>query len=121
MIVKGLCTVCGEMGVLVVSPSSRQNKRGNHNYDRDGVCPACARKMASSMGEFISIARQEAGLTQYNITELTGISWRHLSPVENGQRGCTIETIIKIADACGCSIDHLIGHDVKSKGVKTNC
>ena len=54
-------------------------------------------------------ARLDAGYTQQQIQDITGVDRRNLSKYENGKLEPNIETIGKLADFYAVSVDWLIG------------
>lgn len=52
-------------------------------------------------GVFLAGARYREGLTQVQLSELTGIPRRHLSEMENGKRPIGKQTAKKLAEALG--------------------
>lgn len=59
------------------------------------------------MGEKLRAARKAAGLTQVELAEKVGCKQKDISRWENG-RPMTAETLKKIANALGCSMDDLV-------------
>ena len=110
---KGICTICGSVGPLVVCRAARKNRNGRASPQRDGACPRCARMMAQSVPEFISIARQEHQLTQQQLASLLGVSFSTVSGLENGHTKASLELLIKIADALSLPLDTLVGRTPK--------
>ena len=61
-----------------------------------------------SIGRNIKIAREKAGLTQEQLSEMIGIGPKSLSAVERGTVGISIATLQKICNALPVSSDALI-------------
>jgi transcriptional regulator with XRE-family HTH domain len=59
----------------------------------------------------IKLIRETKRLTQLDLARKAGISQATLSLLEMGKAIITIETLIAIADAMGCSLDYLIGRE----------
>ena len=55
--------------------------------------------------------RKERNLTQEELGELIGISKVSISNYENGLQKPTVETLVLLAKALDCSINHLLGLD----------
>lgn len=58
--------------------------------------------------------RMENGLTQAELSEMTGLKQQYLSSLENDKRdilGISTGNSLKIAHALGCTIEALIGLD----------
>ena len=53
---------------------------------------------ANESGTCLVAARNKKGLTQANLSELTGIPRRHLSEMENGKRGIGKKTAQRLAE-----------------------
>ena len=54
-------------------------------------------------------AREDRGLTQSQVSKITGISSGTISNYELGECTPSFESIIKLANAYNCSIDYLAG------------
>ena len=50
------------------------------------------------MGERIRIAREAAGYTQENLSELIGVSSQYVSDLERGVVGTSVPTLVKLCD-----------------------
>ena len=62
-----------------------------------------------TVGERIRILRKEAGLTQKQLGEKLGVSASMIGQYETNSRKPKLETLIKIADYFGVSIDYFVG------------
>ena len=60
------------------------------------------------VGVNIQTARSKAGYTQEQMSELIGVTPNHLSAIERGVSGASLENIQKICKLLGISADHLI-------------
>ncbi len=69
-----------------------------------------------TMGLRIKEKRKSLKLTQEEIAEMLDISVKHLSEVERGLTGLSIENLIKLSNILGVSIDYI----VKGKADKNN-
>lgn len=56
-------------------------------------------------------ARKKAGYTQTQLADMLGIKNTTLSGYEVGDSDPKSETLIRIADICGCSVDFLLCND----------
>ena len=64
-------------------------------------------------GEIMRMHREKAGLSQYELAELSGIHQVTISALEKGRNsGGNLDTIELLADALGLSIDEYVGHEV---------
>lgn len=106
---QGICTICGREGPLVVCRAARKNRNGRASPQRDGACPRCARMMAQSVPEFISIARQEHELTQQQLASLLGVPLSAVVSLENRHTKVFPELLIRMADAFSMPLDTLVG------------
>jgi len=61
----------------------------------------------------LTMARRHAGLTQQQLSDLSGVSQRLISSIETGIREGSIETYQKLARALGVSVSYLTGEQVK--------
>jgi ribosome-binding protein aMBF1 (putative translation factor) len=55
------------------------------------------------IGQLLRAARLEADISVYELEAACGINGSHIYKIESGQRGCAVETLIKLAVACGVS------------------
>lgn len=60
------------------------------------------------MGLRIKSERKKRKLTQEQIAEKLNISVKHLSEVERGLTGLSVENLIKLSNIFGVSIDYLV-------------
>lgn len=83
-----------------------------------------------SIGKRIKTARQEAKLSQYQLSQLVDISTTQLSAFENGKRSIGLQNLAKIASSLNKTIDEIYFGDLeehsifssKNKGkLITNC
>ena len=72
--------------------------------------------MTTNIGKNIRKTREDRGLTQKELSELTGISVIMLSQYENGKRKPKHDNLIKIASALSCSPTYLMGYDESNFG-----
>lgn len=59
-------------------------------------------------GNRIRERRELAGLTQRQVSELTGLHEVTLSRVETGANTPSVETLMKLASALGCAVGDLL-------------
>ena len=64
-------------------------------------------------GQRVRELRIEKGLKQEELGSLIGISKQTISGIETGYRTTTLQTIIKMADVFGVSVDYLLGRTDK--------
>ena len=63
--------------------------------------------------------RIQKGVTQETLAEALNISFEHLSKLERGQRGCSIDLLLELGEYFNVSIDYLLtGRDYMSPTVK---
>ena len=58
--------------------------------------------------------RREKRLSQMEMAKILGLSYRGYQNIEYGYCETSYETLKKIADFFGCSIDYLLGHQTKN-------
>jgi transcriptional regulator with XRE-family HTH domain len=63
-----------------------------------------------AVGKRIKAARSEKGLTQDQLSELSGLNRVHLYRIETGQQSMTLRTLKIIADALDVKMRDLIGN-----------
>lgn len=61
----------------------------------------------------IKEARQLAGINQKELAKIIGVSAGTLSDYENGNHDPKSDCLAKIADACGVTVDFLLGRETK--------
>lgn len=62
----------------------------------------------NGIGARIRAIRKERGMTQEKLAEAAGIGSTHVSHVENGTTKLSVQTLIAIINALGCSADELL-------------
>ena len=60
------------------------------------------------IGTNIQVARENAGYTQEKLSELIGLTPNHLSAIERGVSGASLEVLEKLCLLLGVSADYLI-------------
>ena len=66
-------------------------------------------------GDAAVFARERAGLTRTDLANKAGVSYATVWFIENNERYPNLETVIKIVDALGISLDEYINHVVKGE------
>lgn len=66
------------------------------------------KKINIQIGTNIQIARENAGYTQEKLSELLDLTPNHLSAIERGVSGASLEVLQKLCLLLGVSSDHLI-------------
>ncbi len=56
-------------------------------------------------GRIIKQRRDILNITQKNLADVSGVTLRKLSDIENGVANPTLQTLVKLMDALGLSID----------------
>lgn len=70
------------------------------------------------MGIRLSSARKQAGYTQEQLGELTGLSIKMISAAENGHKAMRPENIVKICECLSISTDYLLkGEDAATSSI----
>lgn len=57
------------------------------------------------IGQSIATIRKEKGLTQEQLSQMTGLDRANIGKVENGRYNVSIDILGKICEALGCRID----------------
>jgi len=60
------------------------------------------------LGDRIRYYRTAAGLSQEKLAEIIDVSFQHMSNIETGKKGLSLDTIMKIAHALDVSFDQLL-------------
>lgn len=69
------------------------------------------------LGNRIRKTRMNCGITQEKLAEMVDISTNFMSLIENG-RNMSVETLVKIADALGVTVDYLLSDTMEVKSDK---
>lgn len=57
--------------------------------------------------------RESRGIKQQDIADSLGVNWRTYGSWERGERPLSVDMACKIADILDCSLDYLVGRDVR--------
>lgn len=57
------------------------------------------------IGQAIATIRKEKGLTQEQLSQITGLDRANIGKIENGRYNVSIDILGKICEALGCRID----------------
>ena len=60
------------------------------------------------LGEGLRLVRQERHLSQGDLARLAGVSPSAISQAEAGHRGLALDTLLKLSEALGVGLDHLL-------------
>ena len=63
-------------------------------------------------GEIMRMWRERAGLSQYELAELSGVTQKTIYALEHDKNNGSVTTVELLADALGLSIDEYVGHKV---------
>lgn len=74
----------------------------------------------ASIGLRIKHARNERGLTQEQLAETANVSRNHLSQVEGGEKGISLEMLVAISNALNASITDLLADNLTTSEVTTD-
>lgn len=61
-----------------------------------------------TLGECVHFLRKKAGYSKEQLAELLDITWQHLSNIENGRRGVSVDVLLKLRDIFHVSADYLL-------------
>ena len=67
-----------------------------------------------SIANRIKAARKAKQINQVELANLAGTDQGHISRIENGAKGASIEVLVAIAHALGMTISQLVGDDQRS-------
>ena len=71
--------------------------------------------LLKEIGARLSSARKQAGYTQEQLGEMTGLSIKMISAAENGHKAMRPENIVKICNCLSISTDYLLkGEDIST-------
>jgi transcriptional regulator with XRE-family HTH domain len=60
------------------------------------------------LGKRVAVLRKSAGLTQARLAELVGVQPEHISRIETGARGVSLETLANIAEVLDLQLHELV-------------
>lgn len=64
------------------------------------------------LGQRIREERQHLNLTQANLAESIDISDTYMGAIERGERGLTLDTLVKLSNRLGVTIDYLLSDSI---------
>ena len=68
------------------------------------------------IGRRVKFLRMERNIQQTKLAEMIGVSQTHMSNIENGNAGITLENLVKMASIFDCTIDSIVfGNDAIEK------
>lgn len=67
------------------------------------------------VGERVSKARDMRCLTQKQVAEMIGVNAVHISEIERGATGMSIDTVVALCDALNVTSDYILFGEVSSK------
>ncbi len=73
-----------------------------------------------SLGKRIRHFREKKGLSQYDLSDRTGISRSYLSRIENGQYNLSLEYLVMIANELAVSIEELLKDSLSTADKKSS-
>ena len=77
------------------------------------------------LGQRIQKARKSADMSQEKLAEILGLSVPHLSKIENGHKGISLETAVIIAHTFDLSLDGMVRESMsdfmKTFAAEVNC
>ena len=65
----------------------------------------------ADIGQCIRQVRDDLGMSQEDLEELSGVNISDISLIENGKRNATVLTLQKLADALGVSLARFMASD----------
>lgn len=66
----------------------------------------------TNLGQRIREERQKLNLTQEKLSETINVTTTYIGQIERGERRPTLDTLIKISNALGVSIDYLLRESI---------
>ena len=65
-------------------------------------------------GKRIRKLREKKGMTQEQLADMVGVSYKTINAIENGSRGTTVDTLDLLADGLGSTIDYIVKGTVEN-------
>ena len=72
------------------------------------------------MTNIVKSTRIERNMTQQNLANAAGITQSLVSQIEHGKRKASVNTLYKISQVLGCTIDDLVRGEMDAKGKTSN-
>ena len=72
-----------------------------------------------AFGKRIQKSRQFRGLTQEQLAEVLNVSRTHIAKMERGDRACSIDFLVELADALYVSTDYLLTGVASQESIKS--
>lgn len=76
--------------------------------DEHGAAQLAALGSGTRSGTALAAVRMQRGLTQAAMAELAGVSASAISQAERGQRGLSVDTLVRLAAGLGVTLDELV-------------
>ena len=99
------CDAIGRNAAEAVSEARRLVGLGNQTFTLEDHLTA--------MGRRINSIRTSRHMTQKDLADASGLDRTYISMVERGKQNLTIGAVLRIADALGVPIGHLLGTDTR--------
>ena len=65
-------------------------------------------KVPMSLGERVAYVRQERGMSQEDLCQVSGVSTQKISAIENGRGNTRTDTVVNLANGLQISTDYLL-------------
>lgn len=72
------------------------------------------------MTNIVKSTRIDRNMTQQNLADAAGITQSLVSQIEHGKRKASVNTLYKISQVLGCTIDDLVRGETDAKGKTSN-
>ena len=89
-------------------PVRDPRKAGVAHDDTPSLQPRDPETLLRLLGTTIRQSRQYQGLTQKGLAAKTGLDNSYIGEVERGERNVSVLNVVRIADALGLSVSHLL-------------
>ena len=99
-------------------PSARTLTRLYRELDMPAENGGEEAEQAISLGDKVRLARQEKGLTQARLAEITGVTPTHVSDIERSAAQPTPEVLRRLAEALECPVSLLMSDAAPGLGAK---
>ena len=70
-------------------------------------------KKKDTLGSRLTSAREAAGISQYRLAQLSGVTKQTISKLELGETAPSWETVILLAKALGVSCEHFVTDEIQ--------
>jgi transcriptional regulator with XRE-family HTH domain len=100
---------------ISASPSFLKNQPYTRSGEEVFFLPSSDNVLKKEVGNRLRNARRKRGMTQDELASILGTNQSHVSNVERGDRGLTIQQLVKLCSALRVSPNEILGETKQGK------